>query len=43
MNLDYYRFRGMIDVHQEALCFDRPILRDEFRYIRKNDQETSGI
>ena len=39
MKLDYSRFRGMIDVHQEALCFDRPILRAEFRYIRKNDQE----
>ena len=39
MKLDYSRFRGMIDAHQEALCFDRPILRAEFCYVRKNHQE----
>ena len=39
MKLDYSRFRRMIDVHQEALSFDRPILRAEFRCIRKNEQE----
>ena len=39
MKLDYARFRGTIDVHQDALCYNRPILRAEFRFLRKNVQE----
>ena len=40
MQLDYARYRGVIDVKQDVLCFDRPILRAEFRYLRKNNQES---
>ena len=40
MQLDYARYRGVIDVKQDVLCLDRPILRAEFRYLRKNNQES---
>ena len=35
MKLDYSRFRGVVDVRQDALCFDRPLLRAEFRYHKE--------